>query len=144
MENIETSDGLEGGNTDDLHDLMNVIAVEGFVSSEITLTADEKKQISVAKFYLFNPTRSGTYKYGNHFRVVVYGKKAERCAEKLSKGTLCSVMGKVSTWQQPDKEGKMESGITILANEVYLGVRHKRMTGLVDSSDRREPNDKEE
>lgn len=135
MENIEISEDMESEDIEDLHDLLNVIAVEGFVSSEITLTADEKKQISVAKFYLFNPTRSGTYKYGNHFRVVVYGKKAERCAEKLSKGTLCSVMGKVSTWQQPDKAGKMESGITILANEVYLGVRHKRMTSLADGSE---------
>ena len=132
METIETAENIESENIEDLHDLLNVIAVEGFVSSEITLTADEKKQISVAKFYLFNPTRSGTYRYGNHFRVVVYGQKAERCAEKLSKGSLCSVMGKVSTWQQPDKTGKMESGITILANEVYLGVRHKSMAALIN------------
>ena len=100
--------------------LMNVIAVEGYLTSEVNISFDDVKSSSIARFYIKNPCQIGQNKYGNDFYIIVYGKKAEECKKYLSLGKKCSVTGKVSTWVKNDKRGKTQPGITIIASEVHF------------------------
>lgn len=103
-----------------MDNLMNVIAVEGFLTCEVNLSYDEEKKSSIARFYIKNLCQTGQNKYANDFYIIVYGKKAEACKEHLSLGSMCSVTGKVSTWVKNDKRGNQQPGITIIASDVYF------------------------
>ena len=101
-----------------MDNMLNVITVEGVLTSEVRLTYDENKKTSVGKFYLKNTTKVGKNVYHNDFYVVVYGRKAEACEQHLYVGKRCSVTGKVSTWVKPGQNGHNQVGVTILAQDV--------------------------
>lgn len=100
--------------------LLNIIAVAGFVSGEVKLSFDDVKKTSVAKFYIKNPCKIGTYHYDNDYYVIVYGNKAAQCHEMLHDGDMCTVSGKSSTWCKKDKKGNDQYGITIIASDVHF------------------------
>lgn len=99
---------------------LNMLTIEGVLTSDVKLTYDDIKKTSVAKFYLKNISKIGQNTYKNDFYVVVYGKKADACAKLLSAGRKCTVCGKTSTWQKADKSGKAQVGVTVIASEVYF------------------------
>ena len=102
---------------------LNVLTIEGALTSDVRLTYDDTRKISIAKFYLKNTSRVGQNTYYNDCYVVVYGKKAEGCAEHLCAGDTCTVTGKVSTWQKTDKHGNPQPGITLIASDVYYNKK---------------------
>ena len=99
---------------------VNSITVEGVLTSDVKLTYDDTKKASIGKFYLKNTTTVGKNTYHNDFYIVVYGRKAENCEQHLHIGSNCTVVGKVSTWHKPDKNGNMQPGVTILTSEVFF------------------------
>lgn len=98
---------------------LNVMTTAGVLTSDVNLTYDDVRKTSIARFYLKNTSKVGQNTYKNDFYVVVYGKKAEACAQHLRIGSECTVSGKVSTWQKTDKHGNPQSGITLIASDVY-------------------------
>lgn len=98
---------------------MNLIAIEGTLTCDVSLSYDEKKKSSIARFYIKNSVQMGQNKHYNDYYIVVYGKKAEECAKYLSTGKTCSVTGKSATWITADKKGKQQAGVTIIASDVY-------------------------
>ncbi len=105
---------------DNKDNLLNIIAVTGFLSGDVKLTYDETKGTYVAKFYIKNPCKIGNYTYFNDYYVVVYGNKAEQCKNTLSDGKKCSVIGKSSTWSKKSNKGNAQPGVTIIASEVHF------------------------
>lgn len=56
------------------------------------------------------------------FKVTVWGKQAESCAEYLSKGSLCCVEGELSLRMWKDDEGDRQGSLEINAQNVtFLG-----------------------
>ena len=52
--------------------------------------------------------------------IVCFGKTAENVGKYLSKGSLCQVVGRISTSQWTDKEGKKCYKTEIIANNVLF------------------------
>lgn len=108
-----------------MDNLLNYIIVEGYLTDDVMSRYDEDKKTLVTKFYLKNPCQIGMNKYGNDLYVVTYGRVAEACAESLSKGKFCTVQGKFSTWNKKDKNGNAQSGITIIASDVFFAKKEE-------------------
>jgi len=62
----------------------------------------------------------------SYFRVVVWGKLGEVCAEWLKKGDECTVVGTLRQDSWEDANGNRRDGVEIKADEVVFGRKAKR------------------
>lgn len=101
--------------------MLNVFAVEGFLTDDVVLTFEDGKKTYKAAFHLRNPKKIGKKIFNNEFYVLVYGKKAEHCKRSLSAGMKVSVSGSLLTWFTRDENGNKQTGVTINATDVDWG-----------------------
>lgn len=115
---------------------LNLVVVEGYLTDDVKLERDGGKNKAVyrAKFYLLNPVQIGRNKYKNEYYVVVYGKKAEKCAQNLCKGKRCKVVGKEAHWFKKDKMGNVDkTGVTVIADDIFYDFEDDYSTAFVDA-----------
>jgi single-strand DNA-binding protein len=75
----------------------------------------------------------------NYFRVTVFGRQADSCAQYLRKGRPVAIDGRLEYSEYEDKEGQKRQSIDIIADTVqFLGGREDNGNGNGFSSSIRE------
>lgn len=99
-----------------VNNCINIITIEGFLTSDVKLSFCEEKKVYKATFHLKNPNKVGKKVYFNELYVVVYGKQAKECKRVLETGDYCTVSGKICMWTTNNENC---FGVTVNAYDVY-------------------------
>lgn len=96
---------------------MNKIIITGNLTKqpELRFTTNEK---AVCTFDIANNEGYGDKKQTNYFKVVVWGKIGENCANYLDKGSKVLITGRLGNRSYDDKEGNKKHITEITASEV--------------------------
>lgn len=96
---------------------MNKIIITGNLTKqpEMRFTTNEK---AVTTFDIANNEGFGDNKKTNYFKIVVWGKSAESCANYLDKGSKVLISGRLGNRSYEDKEGNKRYVTEITANDV--------------------------
>lgn len=96
---------------------MNKIIITGNLTKqpEMKFTTNNK---AVTTFDIANNEGWGEHKQTNYFKIVVWGKIAENCANYLDKGSKVLIAGRLANRTYDDKEGNKKYITEITATEV--------------------------
>ena len=97
---------------------MNVVTLIGNLATDVDLreVGEDKK---VARFVLAVDRRSQDGG-ADFFRVAVWAKQAEACAQYLAKGRRVAIDGRLRSNSWEDGEGKRRSSVEVVANHVQF------------------------
>ena len=95
---------------------MNVVTLIGNLSSDVELRdLDGGKRVGTFRLAVNRPTDGGE---ADFFRVTVWERQAELCAQYLAKGRKVGIEGRLRTNRWEDGDGNKRSSVEIVANRV--------------------------
>lgn len=96
---------------------VNIITIEGHLTSDVFLTRCDNKNVYKATFYIKNPNKTGNKIHFNELYVVVYGRKAKDCSRILKKGDSCTVTGRLCLWEPTNDDSRC--GATVIVSDIF-------------------------
>ena len=107
---------------------MNNVVLIGRITRDIELKFIPSTGLAVAKFNLavdrglYGEKKQEAESQGkptaDFINITVFGKSAENCANYLSKGNKCAVLGRISTGSYTDKNGEKRYTFEVVADKV--------------------------
>jgi single-strand DNA-binding protein len=95
---------------------MNVVTLIGNLSSDVELRElDGGKRVGTFRLAVNRPTEGAE---ADFFRVTVWERQAELCAQYLAKGRKVGIEGRLRTNRWEDGDGNKRSSVEIVASRV--------------------------
>lgn len=94
---------------------MNIVALVGNLATDVELRElDGGKRVGTFRLAVNRPTEAEA----DFFRVTVWEKQADLCAQYLAKGRRVGIEGRLRTSRWEDADGNKRSAVEIVANRV--------------------------